>query len=595
MRFPDLYNMLGFSSHTPSSLLSSIPKNYEILPSIKDEKEHLTLKIKDKFIHSKYNPISEAKKTYDALIKDNIPLHSFCFFGIGLAYLSELFIKEQKDVRIVLIEPDIFIFILFLASRDLSDVFSHKNLIIIPATTPSETLLILENLNINLAHSFYFKSSLDISRGWIEEFRSIRERHRQKNELNCNTLKKFYARWLRNFMQNIEHVFALEGISYLKNAFSSIPCIIFAAGPSLDEHIEILKPYQDNFIIIAVDTSLIPLQEAGINPDFVILMDGQYLNFLHIMGAKATSSILITESTVYPSVFREDFRKIYLASSSFPLAKYIEDFLESKGVLSSGGSVATSSWDMARLFSCTPIIMAGLDLAFTKGKTHSISCRFEKESLIFSDKFHTLETAIYRLQDRKNTFVVEGYKGAVLSDAKMKMFAWWFESKIEEYPNILTYNFMPSGLKIPNMKSIDKKELLSIIKNSPLIDKKTLLSSIIKNKIPSSKTSSHKKMLKNIFKKIYFHFSQTKDLLKEAIDYIKDVIDTPECLFKIIIKIEKTNEKIKKDIINKYIKSVELELEKLFYCSFQNYKPYIEKTLKLYSLLKDVLEQVLRR
>lgn len=593
--------MLGFDSQAPSSLLAKIPKNYEILPCIKDKEEHLTLKVGDKFIHSKYSPLRDAQKTYSTLMKDSIPLYSFCFFGLGLGYLSELFIKDKKDALIVLIEPDIFIFILFLSSRDLSDIFSHKNLIIIPATNPSQTLLILENLNINLSHSFYFKPSLDVSSGWIEEFRSIRERHRQKNELNCNTLKKFYVRWLRNFMYNIDKLSALDGILQLKNAFSHIPCIIFAAGPSLDEHIRILKPYQDNFIIIAVDTSLASLLDAGLLPDFVILMDGQYLNFLHIVGAKAYSSILITESTVYPSVFREGFAKIYLASSAFPLARYIEDFLESKGSLSSGGSVATSSWDLARLFSCTPIIMAGLDLAFTKEKTHSISCRFERDALIFSDKFHTLETAIYNLQDRKNTCIVKGYKGDVLSDAKMKMFAWWFESKIEEYPETLTYNFMPSGLKIPNMKSIDETELRNIIKNTPSIDKKVLLSSIINDTSHTFHTTSHKKMLKNIFRKIYFHFTFIKSLLDEVIACISENIDTPESLSNIIAKIEKINEKIKRDNLYKssgfdaVIKSVELELEKLFCESQENYKSYIEKISRLYSLLKDVLDMALRR
>ena len=279
-RFSDLYGLLGFNLRSCSSLLHLIPKDYSLIPSLKEDA--LTLKIKDKFIHSKYSPTAEANKAYSFLVESSKNVKDFCFFGLGLGYLSETFIKNNAGVKIVLIEPDIFIFILFLASRRLDAIFSHNQLIIIPATPAREALNILENLSININNSTYFKASLDVSVGWIEEFNAIRLRQNKKHALNCNTLKKFYVRWLKNFIKNIDLMIRLTGVSFLKNVFLNLPCIIFAAGPSLDEHVEKLKGAEDFFITIAVDTSLASLLDRGLIPDFVILMDGQYLNYLHI-------------------------------------------------------------------------------------------------------------------------------------------------------------------------------------------------------------------------------------------------------------------------------------------------------------------------
>ena len=71
--------------------------------------------------------------------------------------------------------------------------------------------------------------------------------------------------------------------------------------------------------------------------------------------------------------------------------------------LSAGGSVATTAWDFARFIGCNPIIMAGLDLAFTQNKTHSLACKFEKDAMFLSNRFLTLEKASYKMLDVRNT------------------------------------------------------------------------------------------------------------------------------------------------------------------------------------------------
>jgi uncharacterized protein TP_0761 len=579
-RFPDLYKLLKFDQYSPSSLLKMIPKEYEIIPSLKDES--LTLKVRGHYIHSKYNPIMEGIRISSSINKNYACNSYLCFLGLGLAYHVENYIKENRNIAIILVEPDIFIFILFLASRNLSFLFSHSSLVIIPATPASETLAILENLEIG--NTFYFKAALDLSKNWFIEFNTLKTRHKRKNLLNCNTLKKFYIRWFKNFIKNIDKSSSLPSISIFKNAFLTLPSIVFAAGPSLDIHIKELKSLQDRFIIIALDTSLKALLEEGITPDFVLLMDGQYLNYLHIAGVNALDSVLITELSVYPSVFYSRFKAKCLVSSFFPLGKYIEG--NDSENLSAGGSVATTAWDFARFIGSTPIIMAGLDLAFTKNKTHSLACKFEKEALIFSDRFSTLERTSYKMLDMKNTEIVEGYKGKVLTDSKMRMFAWWFESKIEEYPNTKTYNFMAQGLKIPNMPSIEKKELLELVSKKNAKNKKEVIDMILEKW--KKNTMNYKKVF--LFDKISSSFIKLLAFTNEALIFLAKKQQN------IIYQLQIINEKIKKNEIYPHtgfsaiLKNIEGEIEGID-SNTQIDEVKIKKITEYYGLLKKTLEE----
>lgn len=555
-----------------------IPKEYELVRALKDES--FTLKMKEHYIHSKYNPIMEGKKISSSINFSYAPDSYFCFLGLGLAYHVESFINENQNVNLILVEPDIFIFILFLASRKLDFLFSHSSLIIIPATPPSETLAILENFEIG--NTFYFNTDLNISKNWFMEFNTLKLRHHKKNLLNCNTLKKFYIRWLKNFIKNIDVVSSLPSISIFKNAFLGSPSIVFAAGPSLDAHIQELKDLQNKFIVIAVDTSLKVLLEEGITPDFVLLMDSQYLNYLHIAGVNAYSSVLITESSVYPSVFSSKFKGKCLVSTFFPLGKYIEG--NTNESLSAGGSVATTAWDFARFIGSNPIIMAGLDLAFTKNKTHSSACKFERDALFLSDRFSTLEKSSYKMLDIKNTEILEGYKDMVLTDSKMKMFAWWFESKIEEYPTIKTYNFMAQGLKIPNMPSIEKSQLLKLIAKNEEKDKRKMIDMLL----TKGKIKINKRVF--LFDEISSSFMNILILVNEALNFLRMHKKN------IIYQLQMLNAKIKKNEIYSHtgfdviLKTIEAEFENIE-TSSQIDETKLKKIFDFYTLLKKTLEE----
>ena len=149
-----------------------------------------------------------------------------------------------------------------------------------------------------------------------------------------------------------------------------------------------------------------------------------------------------------------------MCASQFPNGKEIEQnagfSTDQIGDLGSGGSVASCCWNFAVFAGAKEIFLMGLDLSFPGGQTHIKGSYAEQtwhtksNRIVNSDKFTT------ELLHNANVSVGTNYNnGPVLTDSRMKMFAWWFESRLSSLPQIKTYTFSKEGLKIPGIEYID--------------------------------------------------------------------------------------------------------------------------------------------
>ncbi|EGC77067.1 hypothetical protein HMPREF9353_01415 [Treponema denticola F0402] len=352
----------------------------------------------------------------------------------------------------------------------------------------------------------------------------------------------------------MEQTEGLLGINKIENIFASCPALIIAAGPGLDDTINLVKENEDKFIIIAADTAVRACHRHGLKPDFILLMDAQYWNYLHLADLDISDSILITESSVYPAVFRLKTKAKFLCTSMFPLAQYIEKLIGEKGKLVTGGSVATACWDFARILGCSEIIFAGLDLAFPDFQTHFKGSRFEEDVNAFSNRFFPSETASHLSLYSASPQLKEGYEGKVLSDKRMQMYAWWFESKIAEFPDVKTYNLLPRGLKIPNMPALSMEEFLLKAKASPLskkikIEKMGALPNLSSYKKEGSFSSPS---LSTALKELSTDLEKTMKLAKEGMDICLNLLDSL-----------KTGKPLEDSIIKKSMENLNLIDEKI--------------------------------
>ncbi len=444
-RFPGLAALTGLDSDEGRDYLSKkIPDDWKLLDT---PAGCPTLSASGVYLHSRHNPLREAEKT---LASASGGPEGLLFAGLGLGYLAEAYAQAHPDARIVVVEPDIFVLFLALKARPLAHLLNHQHLMLAVGLSPQDAYSLLEKTSALELKAVENPALMNPSRAWFAEFKEISLRNSRKNEINRNTLKKFGDLWLRNMVRNLRNLRDAEGIDSFKDVFRGMPALLVAAGPSLDSVLPRLPSLARSCVVIAVDTALRACLRAGVEPDFVLLVDPQYWNWRHFDGLSAPRSVLITESAAWPAVYRFPCRSIRLCSSLFPLGMFLETRTGRKGSLGAGGSVATTAFDFALHTGCSPVYTAGLDLGFPELKTHFKGSIFEERTHADSRRFNPAETAGIGALYGANPYPAPDYKGGtVLTDKRLSLYAWWFESKLAACPNIACKTLTPEGMKIP--------------------------------------------------------------------------------------------------------------------------------------------------
>jgi hypothetical protein len=411
-------------------------------------------------LHSSYNPEKEALQTVQKSDFQGCTAAVFCGFGLG--YTPAAYAEAYPGRTLVIVEPDPAHFFAALTLIDWTPVFACPSCIIALAC-PAETVIpLIEQAGI--AHSAFFSvpSQTAHARNYFETVRILIDRNRRKDEINTATLERFSKRWMKNSCTNIIQYGRLDGVNIYAGRAAALPFTLIAAGPSLEDILPYLAEIKKRSVIVCVDTALRACLRAGTEPDFIVIADPQYYAYRHIAGLSAPSSVLITESAVYPAVYRFPCRKYVLCSSLFPTGQWFEKRLGKKGDLGAGGSVASTAWNFAYLAGGRDIFTAGLDLSFPEKKTHIKGSTFEQEVHSYSMRTRPAETeslpALFSAAAEYGT----DYTGKpVLTDSRMKMFAWWFESRLASCPAARTYTFCKKGLLIPGITPVNMPDFLA--------------------------------------------------------------------------------------------------------------------------------------
>ena len=423
-------------------------------------------------LHSSYNPEREGMSTAEQLAGKNKETVIFMGAGLGWQFCAMAKLINGGGMgatvgtcpvkKLILIEPDPVHFFGALYYIDWSPVFAVKQLVLAIGCPADSIIGILEGNSINLgssgvnsAYVYAIPAFIMHARPYFDSVIALIERNRDKNDINAATYKKFEKLWIHNSMTNIGQISKRHTVQQLIDSYKNTAkdFIVVAAGPSLETLLPRMAEFKKHAVIVCVETALHALLKTGVQPDFIIITDPQYYAYKHIAGLAAPESILICPLSVYPAVFRFKCRQIVLCSEMFPVSKYFESKLGDFGDLGAGGSVASSAWNLCCMLGAQNIYFAGLDLSYPQGQTHIKGSSAEQT-------FHTGANRLVPVQKMNsssrfgaNPEYAFDYDGnQVLTDARMKMFAWWFESKIAACTNVKTYTLSRSSMRIPGVE-----------------------------------------------------------------------------------------------------------------------------------------------
>ncbi len=421
-------------------------------------------------LHSLYNPSREAS---NAVAQPAVAEKSSAlFYGFGLGWQVIEFCKKYPEKKLVLLEPDLLHLLAALLVLDWSSVFAHEKLILAIGCPQESVLSLIEdssrvnvgNTGVNDTFFFDLSAFTNHAADYFNDVRTIIKRNLRKNEINAATLKKFGKLWVRNSVKNIGQLAQCEGLTGFKDTGEALPFLIIGAGPSLEGILPQLAELKKRMVIVCVETALHILIKNDIQPDFIMLMDPQFWAYRHIAGLSAPKSILITEVSAYPAVFRFPCKKIMLCKSQFPVGQYFEKKLSlDLGDLGTGGSVASAAWNFAYFCGAKTIFTAGLDLSFPSKQTHIKGSSAEESFHTLALRTRTVENFTAATLFSANASPAENYLGErVTTDSRMKMFAWWFEARLASCTEVKTFTLCPQSMKIPGIEVCKLQEALSL-------------------------------------------------------------------------------------------------------------------------------------
>ncbi|MDR0569252.1 MAG: DUF115 domain-containing protein [Spirochaetaceae bacterium] len=421
------------------------------------------LTVKGLHVHSLRDPVREGRRLAETIAGTG----PIVVLGFGLGYAAEAAAEKAGNRPIIIAEARGGLLKKALETRDLRSFLAKNQLIFVIGGTGggiTEALQLCSQLKSRNPSLIRNRTLMKLDEDWYAQAERRITVWISKDQVNTATLKRFGKRWIRNLARNLTAVRDIAGVERLAGVLpSSMPVFLAAAGPSLDAVIPILPEIYRRCAVVAVDTSLRVLLQAGVDPDFTVSVDPQYWNSRHLDWFPAPRTSLIAESAVYPPVLRHPFARTFLCSSLFPLGRFIEDRLEPKGSLGAGGSVATTAWDFARMLGTASIWIAGLDLSFPELKTHFKGALFEDRALAESTRLNPAETwSVRALRDGSPFRARSAEGGTVLTDRRLSLYAAWFENRILSAPEVRNYRLSGSGIAIPGLQTASAEEFLNL-------------------------------------------------------------------------------------------------------------------------------------
>ncbi len=392
---------------------------------------------------SKHRPRDEAERLVESV--DLVENAVVVVMGFGMGYhVQALAERIGKAGAIIVYEPDIAMMRAVLERVDHSRWMQNSNIVWMVNAGDRGTLAgKLKGAESILAHGVKFlehpasrdrlgQRAIEFSRmlsGYMDSARTI---------LMTNLVRA--SETVRNMVLNLDHYLTGDGIADLENAAVGSPAVVVSAGPSLRRNMHLLSQpgVRDRVVIIAVQTVLKPLLQAGIKPHFVTALDYHEISKRFYEGLReedVRGVTLVAEPKVHPAVL-DAFPGTIRCSGAKLLDDLLGDQARDMGSLPDGTTVAHLSVYLARHLGCDPIALIGQDLGFTDGLYYGPGTAIDDVWAPELNPFNTIEMMQWQriVRHRKHLQKVEDVNGrSMYSDAQMLAYLQQFERDFSAY------------------------------------------------------------------------------------------------------------------------------------------------------------------
>jgi hypothetical protein len=329
-------------------------------------------------MHSRFDPVAEAKKLIAPV--DVEKKVGFFIFGFGLGYHVDALAERAGDeVVLCVFEPDLRMLRTAMEARDLAAVLKRRPMFF-TQLDKSELLQRLEPKTVLLSvgvETIEHPASAQLAAPFFQQVRTWLEDYESYGRTSMNTLVMNSRRTAENIARNIGWYAASPSLARLQDCCKGSPVVIVSAGPSLRKNKHLLKDLQGRAVLIAVQTTLQPLLEMGIDPHFVTSLDYHDIctRFFEKLP-KTLATELVAEPKANAAIFRMNPGPASLLGNDFAEG-LLREMRLNHPCLPPGATVAHLAYYLAEFMGCDPIIFVGQDLGFSDGLCYTPGTSYE--------------------------------------------------------------------------------------------------------------------------------------------------------------------------------------------------------------------------
>lgn len=347
-----------------------------ISPSGKVNVKAINPEGKPVFFHDPNNPEAELPQFLHRVSEDFTG--AVTLVGMGLGYTPLALLTQKPNIRhLAVFEPNPGVFRQALTYMDLSPILQDPRLtlsvakkpVIEKVLAPASRVIQLESI-----HMLNHLASFSFEREVCENLRDKIFKHANRLSVGGATVFTFGKDFLTNRLKHLTSIHHNHLLQSLQGAFSGIPAIIVAGGPSLDKNIHLLPKAKGKAVIIAADTVLPSLLAHNISPEFITAIDPQEITFEKfadvVPEAKGISLICMPwVAPKVPKIFPAE--NVFWTFSGKPIEIWINSLLGGDVLTGGAGTVAHLNLLSAVIMGCSPIIFMGQDLSFSADSSHA--------------------------------------------------------------------------------------------------------------------------------------------------------------------------------------------------------------------------------
>jgi hypothetical protein len=345
------------------------------------------------FLHSRYDPLPEARKLIEPVqVERDL---TFYVFGCGLGYHIELlFRKAATEALICVFEPDLRMLRTAFEQRDLAELIESRRVLFFTKPDKSDLMARLTGHAALMAvgiRQISHAPSQQIAPEFFAQVRQLLDEFASYSKTSLNTLVLNSRRTAENISRNVGWYVSSPCLSRLKNLHKNKPAIIVAAGPSLRKNKHLLKDAKDRAVLVAVQTTLLPLLELGVEPHYVTTLDYHQISTqFYEKIPRTVRAELIADPKANSAILRAYPGPVSVLGNTFA-ESLLREMKLSKAKLQDGATVAHLAYYLAEHLGCDPIIFIGQDLGFSDGLCYAPGTSHEDVWRPELSRFCTLE------------------------------------------------------------------------------------------------------------------------------------------------------------------------------------------------------------